>query len=836
MKRISSQLINENRSRWFLASLAMIAVCLLCSSDAKAAEKPTEEQLRFFETKIRPLLLNSCVDCHSEDLAESDLRLDNLAGMLHGGKAGPALIPGKPASSLIITAIGYQDGTLQMPPDEKLPKSAIADLKRWVEMGAPHPESDQITDTIKKSGVDFEAGRQHWAFQPVQKPEIPQLTATSEEWVKNPIDAFILKSLENQQLQPLAPADKRTLIRRATFDLTGLPPKPEEIDAFLADDSPEAFSTVVNRLLDSPHYGERWGRHWLDVARYADSNGLDENVAHGNAWRYRDYVIESLNNDKPYDQFLQEQLAGDLLNAVEPETDYHLKNERLIATGFLSLGPKVLAEVDSIKMEMDIIDEQLDTVGRSLMGLTLGCARCHDHKFDPVAQADYYAMAGILKSTKTMESFKIVAKWNENEIASPDQQAQKEAQQAKIEAKKTEITGLVASATESLKQRLAPDGKLSEKPETQFTAEEQTQLKTLREEQKNLEANLPVLPTAMSVKEGEAEDIQIHIRGSHLTLGDTVARGFPQVIEIPVEYKIPDAQSGRLELANWLTNKEHPLMPRVMVNRIWRWHFGEGIVTTPDNFGLQGSKPTHPQLLDWLAATFIEKGYSLKEMHRLMMLSSTYQMSSEYDETTAERDPGNVYYWRFNARRLEAESIRDAVLAVAETLDREMGGNLLNVDNRAFVFNHESKENVDYDFGRRSIYLPVIRNHLHPVFSLFDYADASVLNGDRQTSTVATQALFLMNSPFLEEQTTAYANWLIAQESEVPARTNLLYVKSYGRLATTEEQERVQNFLAEFPDVWKSDHPDAEESAVTAATWQALCHAVLAANEFTYLR
>ncbi|MAT14548.1 MAG: hypothetical protein CMJ46_04680 [Planctomyces sp.] len=807
------------------------ATASAAEENAEPANTPTAEQLRFFETKIRPVLAESCVDCHSADLAESDLRLDTLVGMLDGGKAGPAIVPGKPASSLLITAIGYQDGTLQMPPDGKLSKQAIADLTKWVEMGAPHPESGEAAKMPRKSNIDLEAGRAHWAFQPVVKPEVPAVS--QPEWVKNPIDAFILHALDAQQMTPLPAPDKRTLIRRATFDLTGLPPTPDEINAFLADESPEAFERVVNRLLDSPHYGERWGRHWLDVARYADSNGLDENVAHGNAWRYRDYVIESINSDKPYDQFLREQLAGDLL---ANEGDYRKRNEQLVATGFLSLGPKVLAEVDSAKMEMDIIDEQLDTLGRSLMGLTLGCARCHDHKFDPVAQADYYAMAGIFKSTQTMESFKIVAKWNENAIPSPEQEARLAEQQAKLDAKKKEVEALVAAATTSLKERLKEGEALPEKPETQFTAEEQQQLKTLREAQQQLEANMPVLPTAMSVKDGKIEDIPIHIRGSHLTLGETVERGFPQVIDIPVENKVPADESGRLELSNWITHPEHPLTARVMVNRIWRWHFGEGIVTTPDNFGLQGAKPSHPELLDWLASTFIEKGYSLKEMHRLMMLSQTYQLSSERDPVRAETDPDNKYYWRFNARRLEAESIRDAVLAVSETLDREMGGNLLNVKNREFVFNHESKENVDYNFTRRSIYLPVIRNHLHPVFSLFDYADASVLNGDRQTSTVATQALFLMNSPFLEEQTEAYANWLINQEEDMFARIDLLYEKSYGRLPTDEERARLESFLQQFPTVWRQDHPEADDAAVTVASWQALCHAVLAANEFTYLR
>ncbi|MEZ6049259.1 MAG: PSD1 and planctomycete cytochrome C domain-containing protein [Planctomycetaceae bacterium] len=642
---------------------------MFCSTThwAIAAEQPTAEELQFFETKIRPLLVESCLDCHNEDTAESDLRLDTLAGMLKGGKAGAAIIPGKPASSLLITAVGYQDGTLQMPPDGKLPKSAVADLTRWIEMGAPHPESSEVTLPSQKTGIDLEEGRKHWAFQPVHKPDVPETELSS--WVVNPIDAFIMQKLEEHSLEPVPPADKRTLIRRATFDLTGLPPTPGEIADFLEDDTPEAFEKVINRLLDSPHYGERWGRHWLDVARYADSNGLDENVAHGNAWRYRDYVVQSLNEDKPYGLFLKEQLAGDLLDSGD---DYRLKNEHLVATGFLfgAQGP------GGSRFDEDADGYHRRTARyhrRSVMGLTLGCARCHDHKFDPIAQADYYSLAGIMKSTQTMESFKIVARWNENRIATPEQEAELAAKEKDLAAQKEEITAFIASATDALKQRLADNAQLPEKPETQFTKDEKAKLKELRDKETEIAKSFPTLPTAMSVKDGEIEDVPIHIRGSHLTLGETVERGFPGVIEISNSFDIPKDESGRLELAEWLTHPEHPLTARVMVNRLWRWHFGEGIVPSPDNFGLQGTPPTHPALLDWLAVTFQEKGYSLKEMHRLMMLSNTYQLSSSYDEQNAERDPGNAWFWRYHARRIEAESIRDAILAVSGTLDRTMG-------------------------------------------------------------------------------------------------------------------------------------------------------------------
>lgn len=817
--------------RYLLILLAGFCGTFLSSTFLFAEEftKPSEEQLRFFESKIRPLLLDSCVDCHSADLAESDLRLDTFSGMIKGGKAGPSVVPGKPKSSLLITAIGYQDATLQMPPENKLSDQQIADLTRWVEMGAPHPESNGEMVPEAATGIDLEQGRQHWAYRSVERPEIPEVK--NQSWVTNPIDAFVLNKLEEEELTPATPTDKRTLIRRATFDLTGLPPTPEEISSFLNDDSPEAFARVIDRLLESPHYGERWGRHWLDVVRYADSNGLDENVAHGNAWKYRDYVVNAFNKDKPYDQFLTEQLAGDLLDSGD---DHSLRHERLTATGFLSLGPKVLAEVDKVKMEMDIIDEQIDTIGRSLMGVTMGCARCHDHKFDPIGTSDYYALAGIFKSTHIMESFKTVARWNENRLTTPELDQRVKAHSQKVADKKKEIEKLLSTAKAELQQRLGPDKKLPTKPETELTPAEKEKLKQLRAEQKQLGDQAPVIPTAMGVKEGKPQHLPVHIRGSHLTLGETIQRGFPELLAGDAPFTIPDDQSGRLQFAQWLTRPDHPLTTRVMVNRIWRWHFGEGIVSTPDNFGLQGEPPSNQPLLDWLALAFQERGYSLKEIHRLIMLSSTYRMSSRYDEQNASIDPENKYFWRANIKRLEAESIRDALLAVSGNLDPEFGGNLLNVKNRAFVFNHESKENVDYNFSRRSIYLPVIRNHLHPVFQLFDYSDASVINGNRQTSTVATQALYLMNAPFMDEQTKGLAKRIRQERSPFEDRLELLYETCYGRLPTKLEADRAVLFLDQIDQSLTQKVNDPAKREQTS--WEALCQAILSSHEFCYLR
>lgn len=808
---------------------------VLQAQDTAGAGKPaTDDQIRFFESKIRPLLATHCYECHGPDTQENDLRLDSLEGLLTGGKAGPSLVAGKPQSSLIVTAVGYRDNELRMPPEEKLSDQQIKDLTHWVAMGAPHPDAGKIRIDHSQVKVDLAAGRKHWAFQPPVKPAVPRNRNGSNA---NSIDAFILAKLQQHDLKPLGRADKRTLIRRSTFDLTGLPPTPDEINSFLNDDSPDAFTRVIDRLLDSPHYGERWGRHWLDVARYADSNGLDENAAHGNAWRYRDYVIRSFNEDKPYDEFLIEQLAGDLL---ESSSDVQLKHQRLVATGYLVLGPKVLAEVDERKMEMDIVDEQIDTIGRGLMGLTLGCARCHDHKFDPLAHTDYYALAGIFKSTRTMESFTKVARWNEVSIPSPEDVARQAAHERLMADKQRQIADEIAVAKGALES--SSEAKTAQDLEQLFPETTQAQLKQLRAELKQLQESAPVMPMAMAVTDGTIADTSIHVRGSHLTLGARIPRRFPLVLAGTDQPRLPQDRSGRLEFARWLVEPDHPLTSRVMVNRIWRWHFGRGIVPTVDNFGLQGERPTHPQLLDWLAVRFVEEGWSVKTLHRLIMTSETYQRRSSKQSTgpadaVAARtdqpspqtiDPGNQYYWRFHVRRLEAEALRDAMLAVSGSLDRTLGGRLLETPNRQLVFNHTSEDSSNYDTRRRSIYVPVIRNHLYDMFQLFDYSDASVLIGSRNTSVVAPQALFLMNSEFVTEITTVMAKRLLATPASPQQRIERLFEEAYGRLPTEAESKRVLEFLKQFQNPENLHEPER--------AWQRLCQSILSSSEFAYVR
>ncbi|QDU09932.1 DUF1553 domain-containing protein [Gimesia aquarii] len=1086
------------------------------------AEGTDLKQEAFFEKHIRPLFINRCYDCHSEDSVESGLRVDSLSGLLKGGDRGPAIVIGKPKESFLISAVNHS-GQVHMPPKEKLSQKEIRDLTEWVRMGAVWPNSKPIvhTQTNQSDGPLFsQKEKEFWSFQSPKRPEIPKVK--NRGWAKSPIDFFVLSRLEQEKASPAKPADKQTLIRRATFDLIGLPPTREEVEQFLKDDSPDAFAKVIDRLLASPRYGERWGRHWLDVARYADSNGLDENLAYANAFRYRDYVIAAFNKDKPFDQFLQEQLAGDIL--ADQTTD-ESRLEKITATGFLSIGAKMLAEDDETKMQMDIVDEQLDTVGRAFMGLTMGCARCHSHKFDPIPIEDYYSLAGIFKSTKTMENFQVVARWQERILASPSEinvLKQKQKQIADLDSqiqsvvkkaddellnsarervsdyllageikkhadqllkttkpigddpeayashsaiiveaedyqtgnvKKSftgygegigviynngplpniaeyeievpdsglyqfeiryaaqsarplqlsindklvknnaagEVTGswlpksqqwkmegifqfeqgknkvhlesktpfphidkilisqprkvpdenksliaevappqvkLIDSVTMQWADYLTKDsagksspffvwnevvrtGKtpenlstnyqrfeiLNDLPEKQrltkaaqiygelfsdvekewqtlqkskaekgttsltdvereairkvlydsngpfalpadhenyFAAEIKTVLAEKREAKQGLEKALPKYPTAMAVSEQKPENIKVHLRGSHFTLGKEVPRQFLRIIEGEDQIPLDDQQSGRLKLAQWLTSGKHPLTARVMANRIWRWHFGKGLVRTPDNFGKLGERPTHPELLDWLAVQFVANKWSIKSMHRLIMLSSTYQMSTAYHPQLAEIDPENRLLWRMNRRRLEAEAIRDSILAVCGKLDNEMGGSLLNVENRKYVTSTANVDPVVYDTNRRSVYLPIVRSALYEVLQAFDFADPSVLSGDRTHTTVAPQALFMMNSDFMMQHTKDFADEIIHEtQLDDSAKINRIYERTFSRPATAKEINQALNYISQYKQDLQSLKMSEEEKE--QRTWQSLCRILIASNEFLFV-
>jgi hypothetical protein len=801
--------------------IACMANVTVWSAEVEQTTEPTAEQLRFFETSIRPLLVEKCQKCHGADKQWGSLRLDSRVAILKGGDTGPAAIAGDPEDSLLVKAVQHADESLKMPPKEKLGDQQIADLTRWVKMGVPFPST---TGPAKARNRD----PKHWSFLPPADSAVPQ--TANATWAQGPWDQYILAKLEAANVTLAVAASPRTLIRRATFDLTGLPPAPSEITEFLADERPDAFHRLIDRLLASPAYGERWGRHWLDVARYADSNGLDENVAFGNAWRYRDFVVSSFNANQPYDEFLMEQLAGDLLPAKDDEE----RSRLLTATGFLALGAKVLAEPDESKMQMDIIDEQIDTVGRAVLGLTLGCARCHDHKFDPIQTADYYGLAGIFKSTRTMEHFKKVARWHENPLPSAAANARRGAYEEQLAQKKSAIQTVTERADAAVKATLAA-GEMPPSPlEVKYPDDVKAELKQLRAELTQLEQSAPEMPMAMGVSEDAVVDVAIHIRGNPQKLGEVVPRRVPQVIAGQSEPRLNATHSGRLELARWLVNPDHPMTSRVLVNRVWRWHFGKGLVRTTDNFGLLGELPSHPELLDRIARSFMRNGWSFKWLHRQVMESATWQLDSTVAAGQMENDPENRLFGRTDVRRLEAEEIRDALLAVGDGLDQSAGLSLLTVKNRAYFFDHTSKDLTDYTSPRRSIYLPVVRNNVYDVFQLLDFPDAAVTNGDRSTTTIAPQALLMMNSDFVVKCSEQLATTILdAPLPDDAGRIQLAYLRAFGREATADEIHFAKAFVRDVEQAVSMADGASEQHRRQA--WGSLCHVIISSNEFIYL-
>lgn len=777
--------------RAIIGCIATLATCLAPSSVAQDGD--------LFEKRIRPILANRCYPCHGPHAGagQAGLRLDSLAGMLAGGRSGPAVVPGQAQRSLLIHAINH-DTSLQMPPKEKLPLAEVNLLTTWVDEGAVWPNAESLPhrrrDQERTGEADFtEEERSHWAFQPVRDPAVPQGGRT-------PIDAFVLRRLAEKRLHPAVRADKRTLIRRATFDLHGLPPTPEEVEHFVRDDSESAFERLVDRLLASPRYGERWGRHWLDVARYADSNGMDDNVVHGDAWRYRDYVIRSFNRDKPYDRFVREQLAGDLLT----EWGDAGRVEGLIATGFLMLGPKMVGEDDPVKQKLDFADEQLATTSRAFLALTVDCARCHDHKFDPISSADYYSMLGIFTSTKTVLTYRVTSKLNATALNGAGADRSLSEIERRFDYHDDFVTNYNRATTPA-----------------QVVAEQKQAV------QEALEDYFRV-PKAMAASEGEVEDLPVMIRGSHLTPGAIAPRGFPRILNGSDQVRIGPDRSGRMDLADWLARPDHPLVSRVMVNRIWKWHLGEGIVRTPSNFGTLGERPSHPELLDWLARRFIESGWSVKSIHRRIMLSDAYQRSTARNEVAAESDPENRLLWRANRRRLEAEAIRDGLLAVADQLDFAVGGKTL--PHRNFTNLNAGAASRDpelYATNRRSVYLPVLRSALYEVFAAFDFASPSTSNGHRSSTLVAPQALFMMNAPLMDEASRGFANRLDRESRGGEAgRVRRAIQIAYSRSPNAGEVGEWREFLERY----------RVASGSSSGAWQAFCRVLLASNEFLYLQ
>ena len=939
-----------------LASLSLILL-----AGGAAAQEPSSgiapEQLEFFEKKIRPILVRRCYTCHSRqaEKLKGGLYLDTRDGWTRGGDSGPAIVPGKPEESLLVRAVQYKHDP-GMPPKSRLPDPEIRALAEWVRRGAPDPRKGAApVARVKQTGLSVEEGRAFWAYKPPVEPSLP--TVRDAKWPKDEVDGFILARLEAEGLRPAPPADRAALLRRLYYDLAGLPPTPDEVNAFVRDPAPGAYEKVVDRLLKSPHFGERWGRHWLDVARYAESLTLRGFILK-EAWRYRDYVIESFNSDVPFDRFVREQVAGDLLPAESLEQ----RRRQAVAVTFLAMGNTNLEDQNKQQLEVDVVDEQLETLGRAFLAQTIGCARCHDHKFDPIPTRDYYAMAGILKNSRTLEHAN-VSKWievplpvdparaaalkkHDDSVAALEGRikAEKEKVAAAKRAKNpsgviavSDVPGLVVDDAEAVKVgewqhstwsgnyigkgyvHDKKEGKgeksLTYQPElkagtyevrfayshggsratnvplTLLTAEgEKTvivderksppiegryvslgrhrfennqgyvivstkgtqghvtadavvfipvdqlgpartaapaaktvkssasaaRIKKLEAELKELRKSGPKREMVMALREEkESRDLPIHVRGNVDTLGETVPRGFLQVAvrgEMPT---LPADRSGRRELAEWLAGTENPLTARVFVNRAWHWLFGAGIVRTTGNFGTTGERPSHPELLDFMAVRFIREGWSIKKLIRHLVTSSTYRMSSTVPANAGAKGPENRLFWKMNRRRLDAECIRDTLLQVSGQLKLDRSG-------PSFPASLNSDYSFRGDDRRRSVYQPVFRNSLPEIFNVFDFANASMSTGRRDVSTVAPQALYLMNSPFVREQARHAAARLLAEpHRDDRARIVRAYRWTLGRAPTAAESGIALRHL-----------PGAEDAR---SAWAQVFQALFCSVEFRYV-
>ncbi len=820
---------------------------------------PTPEQLTFFESKIRPVLVTHCYECHAAGakIVQGGLRVDSRDGLLKGGDTGAAIIPGKTAESLLIKALRY-DG-LEMPPRGKLPDAVVKDFETWIAMGAPDPRVADEPQVIRT--IDLEAGRKHWAFQPVTNPPLPSVT--DDTWPIDALDRFVLARLEKVGLRPVADADRYTWLRRVSLDLTGLPPTPAEIEAFVRDNSPRACEAVVDRLLDSRAYGERWARHWLDLTGYADMIGTSNNVFAEHAWRYRDYLIEAYRKDKPFDRFVREQIAGDLLPATSPIE----RAENITATGFLMVGDVEIVEPDKAKMEADHVDTQVIKVGNTFLGMTLGCVRCHDHKFDPIALQDYYGIAGMLRSSPSTHKipFGVWSSLNTTDLPeTPEQLAARqklEAEQAKKLSTMKSDRERLEGEKKSLDQELAqleqaeksaessgeetnaatPDAKASlTKRRDEVTA----QLKQLGSAIQHAEFFASRVPKAFAMHDGnQPSDMPIYIRGNPYAPGKIVPRGVLQVASWSKFPAIPTGQSGRLQLADWLADRRNPLTPRVTVNRIWQKLFGEGLVRSVDYFGTRGETPSHPALLDHLATRFMNDGWSQKRLIRAIVLSRAYRLSSVNQAAAMKVDPDNRLLWRMNRQRLDAEALRDGLLAVSGELQSSAGGPALvleEVENCAALvqkgvnppnYTHR-KPRTNEEFVR-TIYLPVMRTNTAThdrLRSFFDFVNPAQIAGQRSQTVVPTQSLFVMNNDLFRKRAKTLADRLLAESSSSDARLNQLWLRVFGRPITSAEQRDAAEFLAQLDATLETNDASARERL----RWQELCHSLLASNEFMF--
>lgn len=785
-----------------------ILIVLAISAAAPLPAATPEEGLAFFEKRIRPLLQEHCHECHSADAkkVKGGLRLDSREGWVKGGESGPAIVPGKPDESLLIRGVRYWDKDFQMPPKHPLPPEGVKDLVEWVKLGAPDPRAGEAAVTKAVSQIDYDQGRKHWAFQPV--PSVVRPKVKNSSWPRNDVDTFTLAKMEQAAIAPAPDADPRTLIRRMTFDLTGLPPTPEEVEVFIAGSTrnpPSAIRNLADRLLASPQYGERWGRHWLDVVRYADTSGNASDYPVPQAHKYRDYVIAAFNEDLPFDQFVREQIAGDLLptcSAAEWE-------RRVIATGYVASARRFAGGIGETHLT---IEDAIENTGRTFLGLSLSCARCHDHKFDPVSTADYYALYGVFSSTTFPHPGSEGKNRPENlrPLLPPAEfVAVKKLLQEKLDA-------LDAEAKQHEEARVAAE-KESDGPERKGkVAQAKKDRDAAREKRRVLAEAPPSWSLAYAVGDGPPADARLHVRGDPTRLGETVPRHFPTILG---GQPLGDAKSsGRRELAEAIASPTNVLTARVMVNRIWQHHFGRGLVTTPNDFGLRGQPPTHPELLDFLAGRFVASGWSVKAMHRLILTSRTWQLAS----AGAGEDP---LWSRAARRRLDAESVRDALLFVSGDLDAKPGGAHPFPAVSTWSFTQHNQFFASYDTSKRTVYQMQQRLRRHPFLLLFDGADPNSSTAQRQATTTPLQSLFVMNDPFIHKRAENFAARVLREKSDEAVRIEWAFQILYARPPSPEEAQLAASHLALLT---------ANQLSLEKA-WQSLGRALLAANEFLYL-
>ena len=746
----------------------------------------------FFESKIRPVLATHCFECHGHK-DKGGLKLDSREAILQGGDSGPAIVLGKPQKSLLMTAVQHADSELEMPPKKKLPPEAIADLSQWIRAGAVWPEG---------KGLGFATGeitdeqRKHWAYQPLKGN--PAQTPAGENF----IDAHVRGRLKEQGLQSVNLADRRTLIRRVTFNLTGLPPTPMEVEAFLKDQKADAWYRVVERLLASPRYGERWGRHWLDLVRYADTAGDAGDYPIPEAYKYRNYVIDAFNKDKPYNQFVREQIAGDQLPAENEEQRW----EQTIATGYIAISRRI--GVSPHKLRHITIEDTLNNLGKTFLGLTIGCARCHDHKFDPIPTADYYALYGIFDSSVYPH-------------AGAEHSPHRHSFVYRMgKAKADEVLKPFRSKLEPWNKKERDQFNLYQSFQREVVTGSITRqsvwagLEGIRARRAEVAKTFPNPDIAYAIVDGSASDVSIHKQGNPRDLGPKVRRGFLQILggqQLPENTK----GSGRLELANWLTSSAEPLLARVIVNRIWHYHFGRGLVSTPSDFGVRGTAPTHPVLLDMLAQYFIKSGWSIKKMHRLILDSETYRMAATEHAGNLAKDPDNHFLWRANRRRLDAEELRDSLLTFSAQLDITPGGRHPFPHRLTYFYRQHEPFQEKYVSNKRSIYQMQQRIQKNPYLDMFDGPDGGLHLGDRKASVTTLQALYFMNSKFIHEQAEAITERLPEEH-----KVEYLYELVFNRRAEEKELEFAESYFAK-------DN--------SRQRWAGYVRSMLSSNEFLFV-